>query len=84
MSGGGQQELAFVEGPENMRLFEYSILVTSLKDELITLMAHYRDRADCDNNFDEVKNQWGWGDCVTQQLRTSQIMARTVALIYNW
>ncbi|WP_392390525.1 MULTISPECIES: hypothetical protein [Nitrosomonas] len=20
----------------------------------------YRDRADCENGFDELKNQWGW------------------------
>ncbi len=80
----GQQELALVDGPEDMRLFEYSVLVTSLEDELLTLMRHYRDRADCENNFDEIKNQWGWGGFVTRQLQTSQIMARTVALIYNW
>ncbi len=80
----GQKELALVEGPEDMRLFEYSVLVTSLDDDLIALMQHYRDRADCENNFDEIKNQWGWGGFVTQQLQTSQIMARTVALIYNW
>ena len=54
---GGQLELALVEGPEDMRLFEYSVLVTSLEDELVTLMRHYRDRADCENNFDETKNQ---------------------------
>lgn len=81
---GGQQELALVEGPEDMRLFEYQVLVTSLDDELVTLMRHYRNRADCENNFDEIKNQWGWGGFVTQQLQTSQIMARIVALIYNW
>ncbi len=81
---GGQQALALVEGPEDMRLFEYSVLVTSLEDELVTLMRHYRDRADCENNFDEIKNQWGWGGFVTRQLQTSQIMARAVALIYNW
>jgi hypothetical protein len=81
---GGQRELAFVEGPEDMRLFEYSVLVTNLDDELITLMRHYRDRADCENNFDEAKNQWGWGGFVTRELKTSQIMARLVALIYNW
>ena len=68
---GGQRELALVEGPEDMRLFEYSVLVTSLDDELVTLMRHYRDRADCENNFDEIKNQWGWGGFVTQQLQTS-------------
>ena len=81
---GGQRELALVEGPEDLRLFEYSVLVTNLEDELVTLMRHYRDRADCENNFDEAKNQWGWGGFVTRQLRTSQIMARMVALIYNW
>jgi len=80
----GQLELALVEGPEDMRLFEYSVLVTNLEDELVTLMRHYRDRADCENNFDETKNQWGWGGFVTRELQTSQIMARTVALIYNW
>jgi hypothetical protein len=81
---GGQRELALVEGPEDMRLFEYSVLVTNLDDELVNLMRHYRDRADCENNFDEAKNQWGWGGFVTQQLQTSQIMAGIVALIYNW
>ncbi|CAA6805401.1 MAG: Transposase [uncultured Thiotrichaceae bacterium] len=81
---GGQQEIAFVDGPEDMRLYEYSVLVTSLPDNLIALMQHYRDRADCENVFDEIKNQWGWGGFVTRQLQTSQIMARMGALIYNW
>ena len=81
---GGQQELAFVDGPEDMRLYEYSVLITSLKDDAMAVMQHYRDRADCENVFDEIKNQWGWGGFVTQQLQTSQIMARMVALVYNW
>ncbi len=81
---GSQLELALIHGPDDMRLFEYGVLVTNLDDELITLMQHYRDRADCENNFDETKNQWGWGGFVTRELQTSQIMARMVALIYNW
>lgn len=81
---GDQMELAFVDDPEDMRLYEYSVLVTNLDDEPITIMQHYRDRADCENNFDETKNQWGWGGYVTQKAKTSQIMARMVALIYNW
>jgi hypothetical protein len=64
---GGQRELALVEGPEDIRLFEYSVLVTNLDDELVTLMRHYRDRADCENQFDETKNQWGWGGFVTRE-----------------
>ncbi|PWQ92436.1 transposase [Leucothrix pacifica] len=81
---GGQQELAFIDGPEDMRLYEYSVLVTDLPDDLIALMQHYRSRADCENVFDEIKNQWGWGGFVTRQQQTSQIMARMVALVYNW
>ncbi|MBF0219201.1 MAG: transposase [Gammaproteobacteria bacterium] len=81
---GEQLELALLEGPEDMRIYEYSVLVTNLDDELVTLMQHYRNRADCENNFDETKNQWGWGGFVTQKLQTSQIMARMVALVYNW
>jgi hypothetical protein len=79
---GQQRELALVEGPEDMRLYEYSVLVTDLDDELVTIMRHYRDRADCENNFDETKNLWGRGGYVTQHLQTSQIMAHMVALIY--
>ena len=80
----GQQELTFLDECEDMRLYEYSVLVTNLDDELVTLMQHYRDRADCENSFDETKNQWGWGGYVTDKLQTSQIMARMIALIYNW
>jgi len=64
--------------------YEYSVLVTSLDGELLTLYHHYKDRADCENNFDELKNQWGWSGFVTQDLKRSRIMARCIALIYNW
>ena len=80
----GQQSLAFIESPEDIKVFEYSILVTDLEDDLVTLFHHYRDRADCENNFDEIKNQWGWGGYTTQQLKSCQFMSRMIALIYNW
>jgi len=35
----------------------------------------YRDRADCENSFDELKNQWGWGRFTTQRLVTVAEMA---------
>ncbi|VAW70786.1 hypothetical protein MNBD_GAMMA10-2108 [hydrothermal vent metagenome] len=57
----GQQSLVFIDGPEDMKAYEYSVLVTDLDDDLLTIFHHYRDRADCENNFDEMKNQWGWG-----------------------
>ena len=79
-----QKEIAFVEDPENIRLFEYSVLVTSLDDGVVTIIDHYRDRADCENNFDEIKNQWGWGGYTTQDIKRCRFISRMVALAYNW
>ena len=44
----------------------------------------YRDRADAENAFDELKNQWGWGGFTTHDLHRCQMAARGVALAYNW
>ena len=65
-------------------VYEYAVLVTSLRDEVLTIAQHYRDRADSENNFDELKNQWGWSGYTTKDMKRCQIMARIIALIYNW
>ena len=44
----------------------------------------YRDRAAGENNFDELKNHWGWGGFTTRDLQRCRLIARIVALIYNW
>lgn len=44
----------------------------------------YRDRADAENVFDELKNQWGWGGFTTQDLTRCRLLAGIVALAYNW
>ncbi len=44
----------------------------------------YRDRADCENVLDEIKNPWGWAGFVTHDLNRCGIMARLIALVYNW
>ena len=44
----------------------------------------YRDRADCENVFDELKNQWGWGGFTTHDLARCRLAARLVVLVYNW
>ena len=72
------------EPPEKVENYEYAVLVTSLTDEVITIVQHYRDRADCENNFDEIKNHWGWGGFVTQKIKPCRLVARMIALIYNW
>ena len=57
----GQKALGFVEDPENITLYEYSVLVTSLDSDVVAIIDHYRDRADCENNFDEIKKSMGLG-----------------------
>lgn len=64
--------------------WEHIILVTNLDWEPRSLADAYRQRADCENAFDELKNQWGWGGFVTRDLFRSRVAARTVALLYNW
>ena len=64
--------------------YEYAVLITNLNLSLYSIVQLYRDRADSENVFDELKNQWGWGGYVTQDLLRSQITARIIALVYNW
>ena len=80
----GQQQLAFIDGPENMKAYEYSVLVTDTEYDLTEVFYHYRGRADCENNFDELKNQWGRCGYSTKDIHSSTTMAQMVALIYNW
>jgi hypothetical protein len=69
---------------DKMRIYEYAVLVTSLPDEVVSIAQHYRDRADSENVFDELKNQWGWGGFTTQDLKRCRLVSRAVGLIYNW
>jgi Transposase DDE domain group 1 len=65
--------------------YEYAVLVTSWEEKDVLAVAQaYRDRADSENMFDELKNQWGWTGFSTQDFKRSQLMARMVALIFNW
>ena len=79
-----QLALGFVEMVKDGPLYEYAVLVTSLPDEILALGQHYRDRSDAENNFDELKNQWGWSGFTTHDLKRCQIMARIIAQGYNW
>jgi hypothetical protein len=82
--GDGQLALSWVEIVDDRVLYEYAVLVTSLDEEILSLAQLYRDRADCENVFDELKNQWGWGGFTTRDLKRCRLMARYVALVYNW
>ena len=80
----GQQKLSFVEIGADAEVYEYSVLVTSLEEELSTFGQLYRDRGDAENIFDELKNQWGWGGFTTHDLARCRLAARLVALFYDW
>ncbi len=41
------------------QLWEYTVLVTDVDYGLSAIGQLYRDRCDCENGFDELKNQWG-------------------------
>lgn len=78
-----QKDLEFADALP-MKLWEYAVLVTNADYDLEAIGQLYRDRADCENGFDELKNQWGWGGYSTQDLERCNLSARAVALIYNW
>jgi hypothetical protein len=82
--GDGQQRLSFATVDARKKVWEFAALVTSLDAESLTLGQLYRDRADAENDFDELKNQWGWGGFTTQDLKRCRLMARFVALVFNW
>ena len=80
-----QQELfGTVEVLQAGELYEYAVLVTSLVEGVLGIAQLYRDRAESENVFDELKNQWGWAGFTTQDQERCQIFARIVALIFNW
>ena len=43
----------------------------------------YRDRGDCENNFDAYRNQYGWGGFVTKDLKPCRAIARLIAIVAN-
>ena len=63
-----------------------AVLVTSLDEKAYpteSMLRLYRDRADGENVFDELKNQWGWSGYTTQKLAPCRLMPNLIPLIYN-
>lgn len=80
----GQVVFQFADMGEDINAYEYAVLVSNMDADVLTIACHYRDRADSENNFDELKNQWGWSGYTTRDLHRCRLMARMIALIYNW
>lgn len=80
----GQMDLGFVESGIAARRYEYAVLVTDLPYDARALAQLYRDRADSENTFDELKGQWGWGGFTTKDIKRCRLSAMGVAMCYNW
>ena len=80
-----QAEFDFVKDVKG-REWDYCVLVTNdEKMDAWALSQLYRDRGDCENNFDEFKNQWGWSGFTTHA--ESELIQRafgTVAAFFRW
>ena len=79
-----QQEIIFADENQPIKVWEYAVLVTNTQHSVIALGQLYRDRADCENGFDELKNQWGLSGYSTQDIERCDLSAKAVAPIYNW
>lgn len=64
--------------------YEHQVLVTDRDDDIPTTAQRYRDRADVENVFDEIKNHWGWGGFTSRTFAVTQAVAVINALVYNW
>ena len=79
-----QGDLFWTDTKPGAAVWEFAVLVTTLEMKILSLAQLYRDRGDSENPFDELKNQWGWAGFTTADLNRCQLMARLIALIYNW
>lgn len=84
LRNNGQQVLDTVLPLIADEAFEYQVLVTNRNDSIAAIAQLYRDRADAENVFDELKNHWGWGGFTSRKLTACQLSARMTAQIYNW
>ena len=79
---GGNLDIPAFGGPLGIRWDEGARATPGLAPVALTQL--YRDRGDCENNFDEYKNQWGWSGFVTQKIKPTRAMARLIAIVANW
>lgn len=64
---------------------EFAAYVTNLGDNFTPwqIQQLYRDRADTENVFDELKNQWGFAGFTAKSRSTTELAARLLLMVYN-
>ena len=63
--------------------YEWYALVTDLDMDARDVLPLYRERGDCENIFDEMKNQWGWGGFTAHSLKQSALFAGLAVIAAN-
>lgn len=66
--------------------YHYYAFVTDLLESQFNtwqIVELYNQRADCENIYDELKNQWGLSGFCSQQSHVTEIAARLLLLSYN-
>jgi len=64
---------------------EFAVYVTNLPLEYDgrAIQQLYRERADTENVFDELKNQWGFSGFCAKARATTELAARLLLMVYN-
>jgi hypothetical protein len=64
---------------------EFAVYVTNLPEDVNgwQIQELYRQRADTENVFDELKNQWGFSGFCAQSRATNELAARRLLMVYN-
>lgn len=64
---------------------EFAVYVTNLPLDYNAwqIQQLYRDRADTENVFDELKNQWGFSGFCAKARATTELAARLLLMVYN-
>ena len=66
----------FIDENQPVKSWEYAVLVCNTDYEVAHIGQRSRDRADCKNDFDEIKNQWVWGGYTTHDFERCALSAR--------
>lgn len=87
----GRRSLGEVGGVENGEFwryakYEYEAYVTTLslsEAQSWQVIELYRQRGDCENVFDELKNQWGFSGFCSRFRNVTEVAARLILVAYN-
>ena len=63
--------------------YEWHALVTDLDMDARDILPLYRERGDCENIFDEMKNQWGWSGFSAHTLKQTALFAGMAVIAAN-